>query len=67
MLLSLAREGGREGGDAAGLGENVGDVRGDNRRLPAHGELLGTRVEVGEHVTLVGRMGGRQLEDDAEG
>ena len=67
VLLGLAGEGGREGGDAAGLGEDVGNVRGDGRCLFADGELLRTRVEVGEHKALIGGMCGRQLEDDAEG
>ena len=59
MLLSLAREGGREGGDAASLGEDIGNVRGDGRCLFADGELLRTRVEVGEHKALIGGMCGR--------
>ena len=67
MFLGLAGEGGREGGDAAGLGEDVGNVRGDGRCLFADGELLRTCVEVGEHKALIGGMCGRQLEDDAEG
>ena len=67
VLLGLAGEGGCEGGDAAGLGENVGNVRGDDRRLFADGELLRACVEVGEHIALVGGMSRRQLEDDAEG
>ena len=59
VLLGLAGEGGCEGGDAASLGEDIGNVRGDGRCLFADGELLRTRVEVGEHKALIGGMCGR--------